>query len=95
MGINLYYREFGPKVLNLKTLMKQVPVILDHRDGTVREEGKKLCIELYRWIGPALKPFMQDLKPVQVSNVNSLMKMIFEEVYMFVSMTLWLSFSGV
>ncbi|CAG0924320.1 unnamed protein product, partial [Notodromas monacha] len=63
-------KEFGPKVLSLKPLLKQIPKILDHRDGSVREEGKALCIELYRWIGVALKPQMQDLKPIQVTELE-------------------------
>lgn len=41
--------------------------ILEDRDKNVREEGKKLMVELYRWIGQALKPQMSSLKPVQVS----------------------------
>lgn len=60
------YREFGPKVINLKLVLKQVPVILDDRDKNVREEGKKLVVELYRWIGQALKPQLSALKPIQV-----------------------------
>lgn len=59
-------REFGPKVLTLKLLLKQVPVILDDRDKNVREEGKKLVVELHRWIGAALKPQLTALKPIQV-----------------------------
>jgi len=35
-------REFGPKVLNVKFVLKQVPVLLDNRDKNVREEGKNL-----------------------------------------------------
>ena len=61
------YREFGPKVINPRPLMKQMHTILEDRDKNVREEGKKLMVELYRWIGQALKPQMSSLKPVQVS----------------------------
>ena len=66
--IHLFFinREFGPKVINLKLVLKQVPVILDDRDKNVREEGKKLVVELYRWIGQALKPQLSALKPIQV-----------------------------
>ncbi|XP_069958965.1 protein mini spindles-like [Cherax quadricarinatus] len=59
-------REFGPKVINPKPLMKQMHTLLEDRDKTVREEGKKLVIEMYRWIRQALKPQMSSLKPVQV-----------------------------
>lgn len=50
--------------------MKQMHTILEDRDKNVREEGKKLMVELYRWIGQALKPQMSSLKPVQVSLVG-------------------------
>lgn len=64
-------REFGPKVINPKPLMKQMPTILEDRDKNVREEGKKLMVELYRWIGQALKPQMSSLKPVQVQELEA------------------------
>ncbi|XP_045137048.1 cytoskeleton-associated protein 5-like isoform X2 [Portunus trituberculatus] len=64
-------REFGPKVMNPKPLMKQMPTILEDRDKNVREEGKKLMVELYRWIGQALKPQMSSLKPVQVQELET------------------------
>ena len=34
----------------LATVQAVIP-LLDHRDKDVREEGKKLIIESYRWIG--------------------------------------------
>ena len=66
-----FSREFGPKVLTLKLVLKQVPVYLEHRDKGVREEGKKLVVELYRWIGQALKPQLSALKPIQVTQITS------------------------
>jgi len=44
-----------------------MPVLLEDRDKGVREEGKIMVIEIYRWIGDALKPQLNSLKPVQVS----------------------------
>lgn len=64
-------REFGPKVINPKPLMKQMHTLLEDRDKTVREEGKKLVIEMYRWIRQALKPQMSSLKPVQVQELEA------------------------
>jgi cytoskeleton-associated protein 5 len=60
-------RDFGPKVVNIKPLIKKMPVLLEDRDKGVREEGKIMVIEIYRWIGDALKPQLNSLKPVQVS----------------------------
>nr|XP_045625393.1 cytoskeleton-associated protein 5-like isoform X4 [Procambarus clarkii] len=70
-AISTALREFGPKVMNPKPLMKQMHTLLEDRDKTVREEGKKLVVELYRWIGQALKPQMSSLKPVQVQELEA------------------------
>jgi cytoskeleton-associated protein 5 len=61
------YRDFGPKVINIKPLIKKMHVLLEDRDKGVREEGKAMVIEIYRWIGDALKSQLNSLKPVQVS----------------------------
>ena len=50
-----------------KPLVKQFSRLLEDRDKNVREEGKKLLVEMYRWIGVALKPQLVSLKPMQVS----------------------------
>jgi len=60
------HRDFGTKVISVKTLLKQLQTVLEDRDKTVREEAKLLAVEIYRWIGPALKPQLSSLKPVQV-----------------------------
>ena len=57
-------------MLNLKILLKQISKILQNKDKAVREEGKNLCIDLFRWIGAALKPQMHDLNPIQVSELE-------------------------
>lgn len=62
-----FCREFGIKIFNVKTLVKKIPALLEDRDKNVREEGKAMVIEMYRWIGMALKPQLSNLKPVQVS----------------------------
>lgn len=62
-----FCREFGIKVVNVKPLLKRIPALLEDRDKSVREEGKSMVIEIFRWIGPALKPQLSALKPVQVS----------------------------
>ena len=59
-------RGFGPKVISLKPIVKTLPKLLEDRDKTVREETKMLVVEVYRWIGAALKPQLANLKPVQV-----------------------------
>lgn len=51
----------------MKPLVKQLQTLLEDRDRTVREETKLLVVEIYRWIGAALKPQLTNLKPVQVT----------------------------
>ncbi|KAK3923770.1 Protein mini spindles [Frankliniella fusca] len=64
-------REFGPKVINIKPLVKKMPALLEDRDKTVRENGKALVIEMHRWIGAALKPQLSSLKPIQVTELEA------------------------
>ena len=47
-------------------MVKFLPKLIEDRDKNVREETKQLIIEIYRWIGPAIKSKLTDLKPVQV-----------------------------
>ena len=59
-------RLFGPKVISLKPIVKVLPKLLEDRDKTVREETKMLVVEVFRWIGAALRPQLANLKPLQV-----------------------------
>ena len=62
--------DFGPKVINIKPLIKKMSVLLEHRDCGVREEGKAMVVEIYRWIGDALKPQPNSLTCLQVSDLE-------------------------
>ncbi|KAK8765071.1 hypothetical protein V5799_032321 [Amblyomma americanum] len=61
----------GARIIAVKPLFKALPKLLEDRDKTVRDESKLLTVELYRWIGDALKPLLQSLKPVQVSELEA------------------------
>jgi len=63
-------RDFGTKVISVKPLLKQLQPLLEDRDKTVRDETKLLVVEIYRWIGPALRPQLASLKAIQVSVVD-------------------------
>ena len=63
------HRDFGPKIIMIKPIVKMIQKLLEDRDKNVREEAKLLVIEIYRWIGAALKPQLNNLKPVQVRAV--------------------------
>ncbi|XP_076313305.1 msps cytoskeleton-associated protein 5 [Tachypleus tridentatus] len=64
-------KQFGPKVIAIKPLMKWIPKLLEDRDKNVREETKQLTVEVYRWIKDALKPQLQSLKPVQLTELEA------------------------
>lgn len=68
--LTLALKEFGSKVINIKPLLKRVPALLEDRDKTVREEGKAMAIEIYRWIGAPLKQQLNTLKPVQLGELE-------------------------
>ncbi|KAF3939910.1 hypothetical protein ABW19_dt0201686 [Dactylella cylindrospora] len=60
------YREFGAKIVDPKSVLKQLPKLFAHSDKNVRAEAVSLTVELYKWLKDGMKPlFFQDLKPVQ------------------------------
>ncbi|KOC71291.1 Cytoskeleton-associated protein 5 [Habropoda laboriosa] len=69
--LTLALRQFGPKVINIKPLIKKIPGFLEDRDKTVREEGKLMVVEIYRWIGAPLKQQLNTLKPVQITELEA------------------------
>ncbi|XP_015113427.1 protein mini spindles isoform X2 [Diachasma alloeum] len=69
--LTLSLREFGPKVVNVKPLVKKTAAFLEDRDKAVREEGKALVIEIYRWIGAPIKQQLNSLKPVQLTELET------------------------
>ncbi len=45
----------------------------DHADKTVRAEAFNLAVELYRWLGAAIKPQIDNLRPAQVRETNNIL----------------------
>lgn len=70
-ALTLSLSEFGTKVINVKPLMKKIPSFLEDRDKTIREEGKAMVIEMYRWIGAPLKQQLNNLKPVHITELEA------------------------
>lgn len=63
--------QFGAKVMNVKTLMKVLPSLFEHSDQGVRGEAKTLAVEMYKWLGAALKPSLEkQIKPVQLKELE-------------------------
>ncbi|KAK9719768.1 hypothetical protein K7432_004569 [Basidiobolus ranarum] len=63
-------RSYGAKVVSVKPILKTLAKLFGHADKNVRAESTQLVIELYKWLGPALNPALQDLKPVQIKELN-------------------------
>lgn len=64
-------RDFGNKIIQIKPMVKFLPKLLEDRDKNVREEAKGLVVEMYRWVGAAIKPKLVDFKPVQVTELEA------------------------
>ncbi|KDQ60854.1 hypothetical protein JAAARDRAFT_125412 [Jaapia argillacea MUCL 33604] len=69
-------RNFGTHTTTPAPILKSLPKIFAHSDKTVRAEGTSLAHILYQFIGPAIEPWLGDLKPVQVKEL----KEAFEEL---------------
>ncbi|EPQ58151.1 microtubule associated protein, partial [Gloeophyllum trabeum ATCC 11539] len=63
-------RNFGIQVVPPPPVLKSLPKIFAHTDKTVRAEGTNLAHTLYQYLGPAIEPWLADLKPVQVKELK-------------------------
>ncbi|KAI8910955.1 armadillo-type protein [Gorgonomyces haynaldii] len=72
-------KGFGIPSITIKPLIKHLPKLFDHRDKTVRQEAAELTVEIYKWVGPALMSSLQDLKPVQLKELNAVFETIAPE----------------
>ncbi|MCL4126148.1 UNVERIFIED_CONTAM: hypothetical protein GTU68_000576, partial [Idotea baltica] len=70
-AVSTALREFGSKVISIKPLVKSISTLLEDRDKNVREEGKKMVVEMYRWAGAALRPQLTSLKPIQIQELEA------------------------
>lgn len=64
------YRVFGTQVTPPAPVLKALPKIFAHADKNVRAEGTQLTHTLYQYIGPAIDPWLAELKPVQVKELQ-------------------------
>jgi len=71
MNVTECLRNFGAKVIKVSPLLKAILPLMDHRDKDVRERGKSLIKEAYRWIGDMMKSQLTGLKPVQLSELDT------------------------
>uniref|UniRef100_A0A1I8P7A2 TOG domain-containing protein n=1 Tax=Stomoxys calcitrans TaxID=35570 RepID=A0A1I8P7A2_STOCA len=66
----LALKEFGSKVVSVKPLIKKLAPLMSDRDKSVRDEGKQLAIEIYRWIGAAMKQQISTLPQVTIKELE-------------------------
>ena len=64
-------RSFGAKVIKVSPLLKAIIPLMSHRDKDVREGGKRLIIEAFRWIGDLMKVQLTGLLPVQLTELET------------------------
>ncbi|XP_055712026.1 protein mini spindles isoform X3 [Phlebotomus papatasi] len=67
----LALREFGSKVIAVKPIVKKIATLLSDRDKNVRDEAKSLTIEIYRWIGAALKTQLTSVADVLMKELDA------------------------
>ncbi|KAK9448339.1 armadillo-type protein [Limtongia smithiae] len=66
MALREIVHAFGTKTVSPKPILKALPKLFAHTDKNVRAEATQLSVELYKWMGDALKSILlPDLKPVQ------------------------------
>jgi cytoskeleton-associated protein 5 len=63
-------RNFGTQVTPPAPVLKALPKIFAHADKNVRLEGTHLTHTLYQYIGPAIDPWLTELKPVQIKELQ-------------------------
>jgi cytoskeleton-associated protein 5 len=66
----VWTRLFGTQAAPPAPILKVLPKIFGHTDKTVRAEGTLLAHVLYQYIGPAIEPWLAELKPVQVKELK-------------------------
>jgi cytoskeleton-associated protein 5 len=64
-------KAFGVKVIKVSPLLKAVTPLLDNRDKGIRDDGKQLIVEAYRWVGDLMKQQLSGLKPVQLTELET------------------------
>jgi len=64
------YKQFGTRTVNPKPALKLLPKLFAHSDKTVRAEATAFAVVLYNWLGDAIRPSLEDLKPLQLKELD-------------------------
>ncbi|GJQ09771.1 hypothetical protein GpartN1_g1562.t1 [Galdieria partita] len=55
---------FGIHTINVKFVAKLLPPLMEHSNADVRNATKALIVEMYKWLGEAIKPITESFKEV-------------------------------
>jgi len=64
------FHTFGCKVANPRPVLKLLPPLFGHSDKIVRSEATALIVELYGWLGDAIRPALTSLNPVLLKQID-------------------------
>ncbi|KAJ5769878.1 uncharacterized protein N7511_001929 [Penicillium nucicola] len=71
------HHNYGCKTVDPKQTLKTLPIGFAHADKNVRAEVQNLAVELYRWLGEAIKSFFwAGLKPSQQADLEKLFEKV-------------------
>ncbi|OGE55607.1 hypothetical protein PENARI_c004G06208 [Penicillium arizonense] len=74
------HHNYGCKTVDPKQTLKTLPTGFAHADKNVRVEVQNLAVELYRWLGEAIKSFFwAGLKPTQQADLEKLFEKVKQE----------------
>ncbi|KAI0221669.1 hypothetical protein L0F63_000494 [Massospora cicadina] len=71
MALKSIVAQFGAKAVNVKAILKNLGKIFGHSDKAVRQEATGLALAIYPWLSKAIDPFLADLKPVQIKELQA------------------------
>ncbi|KAJ3348889.1 Microtubule-associated protein, microtubule dynamics during spindle orientation, partial [Allomyces javanicus] len=63
--------QYGVHVVNCNPLAGVLANLFGHADKNVRAEATNLTVTLYSYLGDAVKPFLESLKPVQQKDLEA------------------------
>ncbi|KAJ3254119.1 Microtubule-associated protein, microtubule dynamics during spindle orientation [Boothiomyces macroporosus] len=68
----LIINNFGIPSIQVKPVLAKLSFLFDHKDKNVRAEATGLTVEIFKWIKNAIMPSLQELKPVQLKDLEAL-----------------------
>ena len=65
---------FGPSVLAVKLVAQALPTVFaEAKDPKVKKQAASTALELYRWLGDAVMPLLEDVRDSQKKDLQKSM----------------------